>query len=229
MGKKVMQKEKFNPNPISKLIALCIISFSLITTKSEWVLVAIVGIYAIMYAAMGYAKKSLKLIVFYGALLAFIHYASFPNMPWFINMMISLLVIVKIFFTPFMAGEFLISTSDVGSMVASMDKLRLPKAFSIPIATMFRFFPSYGEEFKNIRFAMKMRGITLRKPLLALEYIYVPLLSISSEIAEDISKYVETKAMANPGEKTRFTEIKFGMVDLLFLGTLIATLVVDKL
>lgn len=151
------------------------------------------------------------------------------NLPPFFYMFATIIFIIKMFYLPVMAGTFLIKTTDVGSIVSSMDKLHVSKNLSIPIATMFRFGPSFKEEYKNIRFAMKMRGISLKNPLLALEYIYVPLLSISSEIAEDIAKYAETKALSDPCKKVRLQEISFGLIDLFFIGSIILILVVNVL
>lgn len=48
----------------------------------------------------------------------------------------------------------------------SMDKIKVPQNISIPIAVMFRFFPSFKEEWKNIKMAMKIRGITFKTPFI---------------------------------------------------------------
>lgn len=81
-----------------------------------------------------------------------------------------------------MAASFMIKTSDVGAIISSMDKLKISKNVSIPIAVMFRFFPSFKEEKKNIKMAMRVRGINFKNPVKYLEYVSVPLLIISSNI-----------------------------------------------
>ena len=43
-----------------------------------------------------------------------------------------------------------------------MDKMNLPRTVSIPIAVMFRFFPSFREESHNIKLAMKIRVLHLK-------------------------------------------------------------------
>ncbi|WP_390622202.1 energy-coupling factor transporter transmembrane component T [Campylobacter ureolyticus] len=82
----------------------------------------------------------------------------------------------------------MIKTSDVGTIISSMDKLKISKNLSIPIAVMFRFFPSFKEEKKNIKMAMRVRGINFKTPIKYFEYVSVLLLIISSNIADDISK-----------------------------------------
>lgn len=68
---------------------------------------------------------------------------------------------IKLFFLPLLAGKFLIATSDVSSMIVSMEKMRFPKPIIIPIAVMFRYFPAFKDDKKNVKMAMKMRGITV--------------------------------------------------------------------
>ena len=116
-----------------------------------------------------------------------------------------------------MAASFMIKTSDVGAIISSMDKLKISKNLSIPIAVMFRFFPSFKEEKKNIKMAMKVRGINFKNPIKYLEYVSVPLLIISSNIADDIAKAAETKAIENPIAKTRYISVKIHLIDFVYV------------
>ena len=136
-------------------------------------------------------------------------------------MFFTLIVIVKFFFLPFMAGKFLIRTSDVGSILTSMDKIKIPKVVSIPIAVMFRFFPSFKEERRNIKLAMRIRGVTPKNPLKYLEYVAIPVITISLNIADDISKSAETKCIAMPCQKVRYNEVKSGLADIVFLSIIV--------
>ena len=97
-----------------------------------------------------------------------------------------------------------------------MDYLHIPQSISIPVAVMFRFFPSFAEERRNIAMAMKIRGIRTRNPLRYLEYVTVPLLIISSNIAEDIAKAAECKCIENPVPKTRYTPARLQPVDAVY-------------
>ena len=64
--------------------------------------------------------------------------------------------------------------------------------------------------------AMKIRGIRTRNPLRYLEYVTVPLLIISSNIAEDIAKAAECKCIENPVPKTRYTTAHLQPVDAVY-------------
>ncbi|MDO5714835.1 MAG: energy-coupling factor transporter transmembrane component T [Tissierellia bacterium] len=221
--------KKYNPNPITKIIVLLLISFSVTAVYGKYASLGIVIIFSILYFLLGKRKEGIKNLGFYMILFICLNDVDMKNLPAFFYMFATIIFIIKMFYLPFMAGAFLIKTTDVGSIVTSLDKLHVSKNLSIPIATMFRFGPSFKEEYKNIRFAMKMRGISLKKPLLAMEYIYVPLLSISSEIAEDIAKYAETKALSDPCKKVRLRQVSFGIIDFLFIGSIIGIMVVDLL
>lgn len=77
-----------------------------------------------------------------------------------VKMFLSIPIVIRMFILPFMAASFMIKTSDVGAIISSMDKLKISKNVSIPIAVMFRFFPSLrrrrkhqnGYESKRINF-----------------------------------------------------------------------------
>lgn len=57
----------------------------------------------------------------------------------------------------------------------------------------------------------------------------MPLLIISSNIADDISKAAETKAIENPIAKTRYTRVKIQLIDFVYvlaaLGLIVGGLV----
>ncbi|MCZ6155583.1 energy-coupling factor transporter transmembrane component T [Campylobacter ureolyticus] len=93
-------------------------------------------------------------------------------------MFLSIPIVFRMFLLPFMAASFMIKTSDVGTIILSMNKLKISKNLSIPIAVMFRFFPSFKEEKKNIKMAMRVREINFKNPIKYFEYVAVLLLNI---------------------------------------------------
>ena len=89
--------------------------------------------------------------------------------PIIIKILLSLVFVARMFYLPFTAAKFMIKISDVGSVISAMDLLKIPKVVSIPIAVMFRFFPSFIEEKNYIKMAMKIRGIETKNPIKYLE------------------------------------------------------------
>ncbi|WP_205739245.1 ATP-binding cassette domain-containing protein [Halocella sp. SP3-1] len=56
-------------------------------------------------------------------------------------------------------GYYLISTTTVSEFIASMEHMHVPQKIIIPMAVMFRFFPTIGEEARSISNAMRMRRV----------------------------------------------------------------------
>lgn len=219
-----VKSNSLNPNPIPKFFVTVLLGFTIlhsINHYSEWALIIVISI---MYFINGFRKEGIQNIIVFGILFFVPDFTILAKFPLVIKMLLSLLFVVRMFYIPYASGKFLIKTSDVGSIMSSMDFLRIPKAVSIPIAVMFRFFPSFEEERNNIKMAMKIRGIEIKNPLKYLEYIAVPLLIISSNIADDIAKAAETKCIANPIRKTRYITVRVHIID--FIYAFIMTVIV---
>ncbi|MDD7761648.1 MAG: energy-coupling factor transporter transmembrane component T [Firmicutes bacterium] len=213
---------RYNPNPITKLIVVFILGLTAIHQLNYIASISIVIFISIFYILNVFIKDAIKGMILFAIVLHLPNFDALDKLPMIIKIILSFVIIIKFFFIPFYAGKFLIKSSDVGSIISSMDKLRIPSAFSIPIAVMFRFFPSFREERKNIKLAMKIRGISFKNPIKYIEYVMVPLLVISSNIADDIAKAAEVKCIENPIKKTRYIEIGIKPVDFFYiLGTMI--------
>ncbi|MDO4772554.1 MAG: energy-coupling factor transporter transmembrane component T [Bacillota bacterium] len=214
----------FNPNPITKLaltvFLACTLSMGLAYT--DLFTFGIVSFIALFFALNGKRKTAVRVILFY-AIISFLSLGMKLPFPDFVkNNIIYLAVIIKIFYLPILGGKFLIDTTDVSSMMVAMEKLRLPRVFVISLAVMFRYFPVFQNDRKNIKMAMKMRGISFRNPIKYLEYVSVPILISAGSISDDISKAAETKCIADPCKKIRYATFGFGLPDLvLILGVLI--------
>ena len=227
----LIKNESFNPTPITKLVVLVALGMSILSPMSFKTLkfytvndifnLLIVVTFSVFYALNGFIKQGLKTFLTYFILININYIFNLKSNNYVLNMFFTLIVIVKFFFLPFMAGKFLIRTSDVGSILTSMDKIKIPKVVSIPIAVMFRFFPSFKEERRNIKLAMRIRGVTPKNPLKYLEYVAIPIITISLNIADDISKSAETKCIAMPCQKVRYNEVKAGLADIVFLSIIV--------
>ncbi|HEN0363718.1 energy-coupling factor transporter transmembrane component T [Streptococcus dysgalactiae] len=215
-----VKKNSLNPNPITKFFVVGLLGLTvvhLIHPVLEWMVIFVISI---MYLMNGLKKEALKNVIIFGVLFLAPNFKILAQLPFFIKMFFSLIFVLRMFYIPYAAGKFLIKTSDVGSIISSMDVLKIPSAISIPVAVMFRFFPSFVEEKNHIKMAMKIRGIETKNPLKYLEYVAVPLLIISSNIADDISKAAETKCIANPIKKTRYIRVGVGVIDFIYAMTM---------
>ena len=216
----------YNPNPISKLFVSFLLGFAVfykVNAYFEW---GIVFLLSLLFYKNGLKKEALKNILFFG-FLSFIvpNIDVIRNMNAILLMIFMLFVVFRMFYIPFSAGSFFIKTSDVGSVISSMDKIKLPRSVSIPIAVMFRFFPSFREESRNIKLAMRIRGITFKNPISYIEYVIVPLLVISSNISDDIAKAAETKCIESPVKKTRYISVKIKIIDFVYVISILIMII----
>ncbi len=215
----------YNPNPISKILVVILTGLTVMHGINIYFEFAIISIFFILFYLNGYKKTLLKWIILCALLYSLPNFMVLSELNPIVKMFLSIPIVIRMFILPFIAANLMIKTSDVGTIISSMDKLKISKNISIPIAVMFRFFPSYKEEKKNIKMAMKIRGINFKNPIKYLEYVAVPLLIISSNIADDIAKAAETKAIENPIAKTRYTPVKIQAIDFIYV-LMVAGLVV---
>ncbi|MDU7433524.1 MAG: energy-coupling factor transporter transmembrane component T [Anaerococcus vaginalis] len=207
----------FNPNPISKILVVFLTGLTVMHGINICFEFAIICIFLILFYLNGYKKTLFKWIVLCLVLYSLPNFMILSTLNPILKMFLSIPIVFRMFLLPFMAASFMIKTSDVGAIISSMDKLKISKNLSIPIAVMFRFFPSFKEEKKNIKMAMRVRGINFKNPVKYLEYVSVPLLIISSNIADDIAKAAETKAIENPIAKTRYIHVKIQLIDFVYV------------
>ena len=206
----------YNPNPITKLFVVFITGLTVMHSINIRFELTIVFLIAALFFINEYKKSALKWLLLCVVLFSLPNFMVLSKLNPILKMFLSLPIVFRMFILPFMVASFMIKTSDVGTIISSMDKLKISKNVSIPIAVMFRFFPSYKEEKKNIKMAMKIRGISFKNPIKYLEYVTVPLLIISSNIADDIAKAAETKAIESPVKKTRYITVKIGAIDFIY-------------
>lgn len=220
-----VKNSRFNPNPITKFFVVGLLGLTVVHSVHpifEWMVILAISV---MYFMNGFPKDGVKNSIIFIILFFAPKFEGLAQLPFMIKIFLALVLVLRMFYLPYAAGKFLMKTSDVGSIISAMDVLRIPGSISIPVAVMFRFFPSFVEEKDHIKMAMKIRGIKTKNPLKYLEYIAVPLLIISSNIADDISKAAETKCIANPIKKTRYTAVHVGWIDFIYGMTMTATVV----
>ena len=183
-------------------------------------------LFACLFVLNGQAKTAVKLTVFFLVLAAL---SYIPQGTGILSMVVLPVVfMVRRFMLPIVAGKYLIDSTPVGLLMSALEKLKMPASIVITLSVMFRFFPTLGEEYRNIKNAMKMRGIGLNAlnvvlhPLVTLEYVMVPLLSSASRIGDELAAAGHTKGVDAPGKKVRYKTACFTLADV-FVSLYIAT------
>ncbi|RBP99765.1 energy-coupling factor transporter transmembrane component T [Bifidobacterium xylocopae] len=115
------------------------------------------------------------------------------------------------------------STTRVSELVHGLRSLHLPQWVIVPLSVLFRFFPTVRHDYRQIRDAMRFRGIAVSgialvlHPMRTLEFIYVPLLNNASMVASDLTASALTRGLAAPGRKTSLARVTWSLTDPLAL------------
>ncbi len=112
-------------------------------------------------------------------------------------------------------GYYTVSTTTVSEFVAAMERMHVTQKLIIPLAVLFRFFPTVMEEYHNIGDAMRMRGIRIggRKTSKMLEYRFIPMMICSVKIGEELSAASLTRGLGAPIKRTNICQVGFHKFD----------------
>ena len=120
-----------------------------------------------------------------------------------------------------------IAKAPTGRLIASLDRMKIPRTFTISLAVLFRFMPTVGMEYSAIRRAQKYRGIgtsiktvVLRIPQL-FEFTLVPLLIRTTKVADELTASAEVRGMKLKGEYNSYHEVKMHVYDWIALTVVI--------
>jgi energy-coupling factor transport system permease protein len=137
-----------------------------------------------------------------------------PHLPEAIGTLFAVLSAVYYQAVPGMSMlAFILLTTSVSEFICAMEKMHVPKTICVPVSVMFRFFPAIAEEYRYIRSAMKMRGISGRTPQLFLEYRLVPLMTAILNIGGDLSASALSRGLDSPEKRTNACVIGFSALD----------------
>lgn len=158
------------------------------------------------------------ILVFGGCLL--LQEFLLPHLSGIPGYLLMLIAVMPLYFSPsFAAAYFVVTTTTVSELIAAMERLHMPQQITIPMAVMFRFFPTMMEEWSAIGDAMKMRGIGLHggKAGAVLEYRLVPMLMCSVKIGEELSAASLTRGLGGPVKRTNICRIGLHIQDVILL------------
>ena len=101
-----------------------------------------------------------------------------------------------------------------GEILIVLTKLHTPKILLLSLIFMLRFFPTIGYEIREIYDSLKQRDLLkIYKPLLFIEYMFVPLMFSSTRTAEELAAAAEVRGISSTNKRTSRREIKFRKVD----------------
>lgn len=212
----------FRMDPRAKLYLLLLANLMLLFHVGTGAEAAATALCLLLFFLSGKARAGVRLSVLYFGLLA-VDLFVVPRVgeSVLLNLLSLVSVGVRMMLPCIITGAYAFSTTTVGELTAALRRMHLPESI-IPCAVVVRFFPTVGEDYRHIRAAMALRGIAagrgalLRHPVQSLEYILMPLLMNSNNVAQDLSAAALTKGIGLPGRHTCMTELRLTAWDFLY-------------
>lgn len=117
----------------------------------------------------------------------------------------------------FMMARFALRSSTMSEITLALKRMGFPDEMVIPITVMARFFHTAKEDYRQIKDAMYLHGLTnirlCRHPVRLFEYRIVPLFMVLTKTADDVSVSAMTRGLKIGGKRSSLSEGKFGILD----------------
>lgn len=130
------------------------------------------------------------------------------------------LVFLLVKFGSMFAMMVFIQTSlNTSKFLHLLERMHLSSRYAIPLGVCLRFMPSIVAETRQVRYALRMRGIRLfsissiKHPFVMLGYMMTPILVRSLAIGEELARSAVARGIESPGPKTSIHEAPFRTVD----------------
>lgn len=105
-------------------------------------------------------------------------------------------------------GLLIIATTEVSEFLAVAAKLRVPRAVTVPLSVVFRYFPTLRQECSDVRDAMRMREINL-----SFEHVVVPVMMSAVNVSDELSAAALCRGINRPGKHTCLRDARMSFVD----------------
>ncbi len=219
-------------DPRTKVILLLITSaFSALIPNGTYTVIWI-ALVAIIGGLLGEVVRALRAAVVFAALWLFMVFVL-PTLSGVLHT--SLLVWLGLVFKCYpccMIAGIMIATTQIGEFMAAMAKWRVPRSVVIPIAIMFRYFPTVKEDWNHIKDAMALRGIGLapwqfmKNPEAVIDALYLPVLVTASKTVDELSASAITRGIENPRMRSSRLEIRMKIMDYVVIAVFAGALIV---
>ncbi|MGB4777916.1 energy-coupling factor transporter transmembrane component T [Microbacterium sp.] len=119
-------------------------------------------------------------------------------------------------------GMHVITTTSPTQLSAALRSWHAPRAISVTLAVMLRFFPVVASEAAAVLDAMRLRGLVgvrgiLRHPILSLERFTVPMIAASLRASEDLSASAILRGLGSRRTPSSLVPPRFGAPDAILL------------
>ena len=216
-GRETFKSIQFDPR--TKLALMLIIVFTIMTAPSTTCILGLACLTAGVALSCGLYRMAIiglfGYIFFYLLTIATLAYGGAMTQ---MIIMAFLGLIHKVYCGAFM-GAIIIKSTRISEFLSAMNKMRMPKSFTITSSIMLRYIPTVREDWHFIKDAMKLRDVSpslwgfIKQPMLTIECVYVPLLLAASKASDELTIASVTRGIETPIPRTCFTQIRFGIQD----------------
>ncbi|MBU0278577.1 energy-coupling factor transporter transmembrane protein EcfT [Gemella sp. zg-1178] len=147
------------------------------------------------------------------------------------NLVLFSSLLFKTVYFPICAGMVLVGSSKVSELITFLRKIKLSNSVIIVLAVVFRFFPVMLADYSMIKNSLKIKGVGnspfyyFRHPLKFMEYVFVPYVIISTNIANELSISCLCRGIEHKGKASSIQVLKFKITDYLFMIFLVKLVV----
>jgi energy-coupling factor transporter transmembrane protein EcfT len=223
-----------NLDPRCKLLLLIAVGMVNYFLSGDVVSLSLMIVFCTFIIAGRGGKWAIKMLISYvvvAYLNALLRYISVPGLS--VIMLVFGVTILKMI-PIIMIGRWIIITTHMDDLMVSLQRMKMPNSVIIPFVVMFRYIPTLGIEYRMIKNAMSLRGISdtflkrLLHPLATIEYILIPLLMRCLKVTDELAASGSTRGLERDVKRYSLSEVGFtskeyavSIMALLFLGGLL--------
>lgn len=208
-------------DPRTKMLLFLASSILSINSYNDLAIFAFNTALCAVLALCGKRATALKGFVAFGVMLFLRHCIEMQGTgaPAVVMVCQAILTIFVFSFPVVISILMLVQTTRISQFLAAFQAMHLPAQAVIPVAVMFRFFPTVRDEWEGINKAMAFRGIrmdlisVLRRPFQAIEHLLVPLLVSSVSVMEELAAASLARGLDADHERTSYEEVRMRAAD----------------
>lgn len=218
-------RRPFRADPRAGLALLLLWALAVFFSPGLWFEALMMLLVVAFGVAAGRARLALGMLALYAVAMACMLAVSQLDAGVLKTMLSSFFLLLRKVFPCGLLAAVVVSTTHVNEFMSALSRMRVPRQVTIPLAVMLRYVPAIREDWRFIKDAMRMRGVSpslagfLRRPGMTVECLYVPLMMGASNVADELSMASVARGIENPAPRTCFTHIEFRVAD----GVLVAS------
>lgn len=224
---------KVRLDPRTKLYMILIVSSVVMmsaTTVWLWMIRIVITLIPILLLILEkrYASALRFLVLYVAALCLTFFFLSEESTGILKSLLTGYCGIVVQFIPALITAWYVVRTTKIDEFMSAMQKMHIPDGVTISLAVVMRFFPTIAEEYRSIRDAMKMRGISFGKGNVVrmIEFRMIPLLFSCVNIGDELSAAAITRGLGGKVKRTSVVTLKLQAADYLMILCFTAALTV---